>query len=383
MDFQKLQNFIETWQEPPFRLRQIAGAMLRQGKSSFLDITVIPLELRRALTKEINILSFSMEQVVGAKDERTFKAVLKLGDGNIVESVFMAPKLGEWSACLSCQAGCAMGCAFCATGALGLKRNLTAEEITDQVLFWQQYFKNMKKSPLHPPLEKGERGGFNSFTHLVFLFMFEPGANWPAVSQALRDLLNPELFGFGSRGIAVSTCGLPLVVANMAKEFPQVNLALSLHFANDEKRSQYMPINRVFNLAALRGALQNYFKTSRRKVFIEYVMLDKINDSKTDAEELARYLKSVGPAHLLHINLIPYNTASGESLPLTLTLSPKGRGDKGDFNKYNTCQTFIPSSSIVIKAFGDCLRHHGFRVTVRRSLGLDIRGACAQLGGGI
>jgi 23S rRNA (adenine2503-C2)-methyltransferase len=154
--------------------------------------------------------------VASAKDERAYKAVLKLnfsggavplGAVPQIETVFMAPKPGEWSACVSCQAGCPMGCAFCATGKMGFKRNLTAEEICGQVLFWRQWFKGMGKIPSNLPLIKGEKGGFNEFTHIVFMGMGEPGANWEAVAESLRAFLNPKIFGFGSRGISLSTCG--------------------------------------------------------------------------------------------------------------------------------------------------------------------------------
>ena len=373
MDFQKLQDFLKARQEPRFRFGQIAGAIGRQGKASFLEIETIPLALRKILAKEFKVLSFTVEKIIEAKDKRTYKALFKLADGNLLESVFMAPKPGEWSACLSCQVGCAMHCAFCATGEMGLKRNLTTEEITDQVLFWRQFFVKMKSTE-DPPMgetkqsrEYKESDGIASarqggprndtksvnFTHLVFMGMGEPFHNWPAVKQSLRDLLNPELFGFGSRGIAVSTSGLTPIIPEFVKEFPQVNLAISLHFATDEKRSRYMPVNKAFSLEVLKKTLQDYFEVSRRKVFIEYVMLKDINDSQEDAEQLALYLKSIGPIHLLHLNLIPYHAAGGD---------------------------FASSPLAVIQSFGDYLRSHGFRVTVRRSLGLDIGGACGQLG---
>lgn len=183
--------------------------------------------------------------------------------------------------------------------------------------------------------------------------MGEPFANWPHVRESLRLFIDPELFGFGSRGLSVSTSGMAKGIVDLAKEFPQVNLALSLHFANDEKRTQFMPINKAFNLDALRKALKEYFSITKRKIFIEYLMLDGKNDSEQDALDLAEYLKSVSP-YLLHVNLIPYNTTT----PLLKSSSPKK-----------------------IREFRNTLLQQDIPATIRKTMGQDIDGACGQLSG--
>lgn len=184
--------------------------------------------------------------------------------------------------------------------------------------------------------------------------MGEPFLNWENVREAIKNLHDPELFNFGWRSLSISTAGIPEGIEKMVEEFPQVNLAVSLHFADDEKRSQYMPINRKYNLEKLRLALQNYFSKCRRKVFVEYVMLSGINDRQKDAQDLIRYLKSVGNAGLLHVNLISYNAASG---------------------------IFRPSSRERMQEFKNYLLGNGIGATIRKSLGTDIQGACGQLAG--
>ncbi|MDP1619528.1 MAG: 23S rRNA (adenine(2503)-C(2))-methyltransferase RlmN, partial [bacterium] len=255
-----------------------------------------------------------------------------------IEAVLIAPKPDVWSVCISCQVGCAIGCKFCATGKMGLKRNLTAEEITDQVLFWIQYLKNINQK----------------ISTVVFMGMGEPLLNWEQVSRSLRDLIDPTLFGFGARSISVSTSGIPEGIEKLAMEFPQVNLALSLHFGSDEKRSQAMPINRKNNLETLREALKKYFLKTNRKVFLEYVMLSGVNDSREDADKLIRFVKSIGKLQLLHVNLIRYNSTGSE---------------------------FKPSSKEHTVEFRDYLAQNRIDVTIRKSLGEEIQGACGQLAG--
>ncbi len=239
-----------------------------------------------------------------------------------------------------------MGCKFCATGKIGFKRNLTAEEITDQILFWRQYLKRQESKNLLAASPTSH------VTNVVFLGMGEPFLNWKNVSQSIKILTDKNLFGFSSRSISVSTCGIVGGVKEMAKEFPQVNLAISLHFADDEKRNAYMPINKKENLGILKKALQEYFKIAKRKVFLEYIMLENINDSKEDAKMLADYIKSIGFSHLLHVNLIRYNLVH---------------------------EDFRSSSKSKIYAFKKELGKYKVNSTIRKSLGEEIKGACGQL----
>jgi len=373
MDINKLEEILIKYSEPKFRLEQIRKAVYKDGVFSFLEVSTISKSLRETLDKEIKVLAFSTEKVLTARDGRSIKALLKLRDGNLIETVLISPKparlastssfresrRGLWSACISCQVGCAMGCRFCATGKMGFTRNLTAEEITDQVLFWKQF---LRKSQIPNPnfqtnnkskIQKTKIENYD-ISNVVYMGMGEPFLNWEEVRQSLKDLIDPELFGFGSRSISVSTSGIREGIENFGKEFPQVNLAISLHFAGDKKRGEYMPVNIKYNLEKLKKSLRKYFGSSNRKVFIEYIMLEGINDSREDALDLARYLKSIGKLQLLHVNLIRYNTTS---------------------------ENLKPSSGNATQKFKNYLLENNISATIRKSLGEEIQGACGQLAG--
>jgi len=226
------------------------------------------------------------------------------------------------------------------TGKGGFKRNLTAEEITDQILFWKQYLKKNKIN--------------GNFSNIVYMGMGEPFLNWEEVKKSVEDLINPKLFNFGSRSISISTVGIKGGIEKYLAEFPQVNLAISLHFADNEMRSQYMPVNKSYDLEDIKKDLQEYFKKSKRKVFIEYIMFEGLNDEIKDADKLMEYLKSIGNSYLLHVNLISYNETFGE---------------------------FKSSSKNKIEKFKDYLLQNKINATIRKSLGTEIAGACGQLAG--
>ncbi len=395
MNIEKLEQFLQQNNLPKFRLGQIQKAIFADGVASFEEITTLSKELREKLEKEMDILSFEVEKVLVAADGQSIKALLKLNSCHcerisqqddeskklgsdfstkvemtydLIETVLISPKPGTWSACISCQVGCAMGCRFCATGKMGFKRNLTAEEITDQILFWKQYLaKNLKSKILNPKTDSAENNQEDNLipfqnskfeiqnsdvSNIVFMGMGEPFNNWEHVSQSIKDLTNEKLFGFGSRSLSVSTSGIASGIEKLASNFPQVNLAISLHFASDEKRDRYMPVNKVDNLESLKKALQKYFQVTKRKVFLEYIMLDGVNDAALDAKMLAQYLHSVGNAHLLHVNLIRYNATSAD---------------------------LKPSSKTRTQLFKKELEKYFINATIRKSLGEEIKGACGQL----
>lgn len=342
MNTAKLEKYLSEAGLPGFRLKQIIKAVFKDGVSSFSQISTLSKDLREKLDKEFPILSFEVVEILEAGNSQSVKALLKTKDESLIETVLISPKPGIWSACISCQVGCQMGCRFCATGSMGFKRDLTAEEISDQVLFWCQHLK-AKSYKLKT---------VNDVSNIVYMGMGEPFNNWEKVSESIRILTGKDLFGFGSRSLSVSTSGIAEGILKLAEEFPQVNLAISLHFADDEKRSQFMPVNQKDNLEKLKSALQKYSQKTKRKVFIEYILLENINDSRKDAQNLASYLKSIGNAHLLHVNLIRYNTTSA--------------GLK-------------PSSKIRTQAFKEMLASQNIKATIRKSLGEEIKGACGQL----
>lgn len=340
MNRKEIKNFLENNNQPKFRWVQIKKAIFEDGILSFDKISTIPKDLREDLTKNFKILSLETVNVPVSKDRKVAKALLKTSDGRKIETVLIASRKGEWSACVSSQAGCPLGCKFCATGNLGFGRNLSAEEITDQILFWRGF------------LAQGKLEG--KLSNIIFMGMGEPFLNWENVRESLKDLTDENLFGFGDRSISVSTAGIPDGIKKISHEFPQVNLAVSLHTANDKKRDDLMPINKKYDLAQLKRAIVNYLDRTNRKVFIEYVMLDGINDSRTDAKELVDYIKSFEKKHLLHVNLISYNITSGQ---------------------YQS----TPQDKIM--EFKGFLARNDVHVTVRKSLGDEIKGACGQLAG--
>lgn len=347
MNTHKLEQFLKENNLPKFRLGQIQKAIFQDGVSSFSEITTLSKDLREKMENELKLLSFEVEKVLIAKDEQSIKALLKLEGGDLIETVLISPKPGTWSACISCQVGCAMGCRFCATGKMGFKRDLTAEEITDQILFWRQYLKANESKEAK-----------SSFNNIVYMGMGEPFLNWRHVSESIRDLTDEKLFGFGSRSLSVSTSGITEGIEKLATEFPQVNLAISLHFASDKKRDLYMPVNKKDNMESLRNALKDYFNVTNRKIFLEYIMLDGINDTALDAKLLADYIFSIGNTHLLHVNLIRYNTVA----------NPPAGGLK-------------PSSKTRTQIFKQELEKHRVSATIRKSLGEEIKAACGQLAG--
>lgn len=372
MNIDKLAEKLKELNQPAFRLKQIQKAVFEDGVSNFGEITTLAKDLREKLEKEIKVLSFEVEKILVAKDGQSAKALLKLHDGKMIETVLISPKPEDWSVCISSQVGCPMNCRFCATGRGGFARNLTAEEITDQVLFWKQYLKNNQK--LKTTNQK--------LDNVVYMGMGEPFLNWENVKESIKNLINPELFGFGSRSISVSTAGIPEGISKLAQEFPQVNLAISLHFADDEKRSEFMPVNKKYNLDELRNYLRRYLSSTNRKVFIEYILLENINDSREDAGKLASYLKSVGKPHLLHVNLIRYNPSIvipsevEESNIEKVDLSTPLRSAQDDI-------LFQPSSKTKTQNFKDYLLQNHINATIRKSLGEEIQGACGQLSGNI
>lgn len=325
--------------QPKFRLEQIRKAVFKDGISSFSEISTIPKDLRELLEGELKILSFETERFLISDDKKSMKALLRLSDNSCIETVLLSPRPGTWTACISSQVGCPLGCEFCATGKGGFRRDLYSEEITDQILFWRQYL-NRKKFP--------------DLSNIVYMGMGEPMLNWENVKKSVEGLIDIKLFNFGSRSISISTVGVKGGIEKFLSDFPQVNMAISLHFPDDETRSKFMPANRNYNLENLKEDLKKYFKKSKRKVFMEYIMFDELNDSLDDAKKLVAYLNSIGNVYLLHVNLISYNETFGE---------------------------FKASSKNKIERFKNFLLQNKINATIRKSLGTEIAGACGQLAG--
>ena len=354
MDPIKLAQTLSSRGEPGYRLGQILEAVYKRGAASYAEIRVLPAPLREALAPQAPILSLTERRLLVSKDGRSRKAALALADGLAIETVLLKPKPGpDWTTCISCQAGCAVGCTFCATGLMGLKRSLTPEEIVDQVLYWVQHLK--RALPLPPSAGEGRGEGSSvsgRVTNVVFMGMGEPFHCYESVAESIRQLTDPARLGLAQRHIAVSTAGLAPGIERFATDFPQVSLALSLHAANDRLRSKLVPVNKAYPLARLAESLRVYLAKTNRRVFLEYVLLAGENDTPGHAGELAAFVRKTGPVHRFHVNLIAWNpTRTSHAAP----------------------------AAAQARVFKAELEKAGLSVTIRKNLGQDIQGACGQL----
>jgi 23S rRNA (adenine2503-C2)-methyltransferase len=309
--------------EPPFRARQVWEWAAR-GACSYEEMTNLPRELRAALESEVPLSSLRLIDEARASDG-TEKALFETVDGRPVEAVLMRYRDGRRSLCLSSQSGCPLTCTFCATGAMRFGRNLTASEILDQALHFRRH---------------------EDVNHAVFMGMGEPLMNLDAVLGACQRL--PEL-GVATAHTAISTVGWIPGIERMSQERPAVRLALSLHAADDSLRSEIMPVNERYPLREVLDACLRWHERRHREVFVEYLMLDGVNDRYEQAVALAELLE---PRRAFKVNLIPYN--------------PTDSGFRG-------------STREAIAAFRAALEARGVRATVRLTRGRDIDAACGQL----
>ncbi|MEK7384573.1 MAG: 23S rRNA (adenine(2503)-C(2))-methyltransferase RlmN [Elusimicrobiota bacterium] len=338
MDAAKVQAALKDLGQPGYRWDQIRRAVYDQAVSSYDMVAVLPADVRRALGQKAPILSMTERRVDASQDGRAYKALLDLPGGGTVETVLLRPSPTRWTTCISSQVGCAIGCTFCATGLMGLTRSLTPEEITDQVLFWRQYMKRM--------------GLDGRLDNVVYMGMGEPFACYEQVSASLKTLMDQKLFAVGARHISVSTAGVAPRIEDFGRDFPQVNLAVSLHAADDELRTRLVPMNKAYPLARLADSLKKYLLMTNRKLFFEYVLLKGENDRPQDAQALVAWLKGLGPLSLLHVNLIVFN---------------------------QTDTPHQPTAESDARRFQEQVMSSGLKATVRRNLGRDIGGACGQL----
>ena len=337
MNLKLLRNFFQN--EPQYRLKQAHKALFVDLVSDWQEVTVFPTSLRESLNKEF---SLNIKTEVYKSKDKSVKVLIELEDGLKIEAVLMRHGKGRNTICLSSQVGCPLGCNFCATGAMGFKRNLSVSEIVDQYLFLARYLKNLEK----------ENNKVGKITNVVFMGMGEPFLNYESVMDAIRIINDKDLIGLGARHISISTAGVVDGIKKLAKENIQVNLAISLHAPDDKLRSELMPINNKYNIKKILLAVDYYIEKTSRRVMFEYLMIKDVNDSTGQAKKLVQLMKM--PLHL--VNLISYN--------------PTNSKDK-----------FMPSPAINIKKFQDILEKEGVAVTKRHSFGQDIKAACGQLAG--
>jgi 23S rRNA (adenine2503-C2)-methyltransferase len=322
---------------PRYRADQVLRALYHDFPANLDDITTLPQGLRRRLSDSAWTLGEATEvRRVQSDDGETTKLLLRMTDGTLIETVLMQyPVDGRHpraTVCVSTQAGCAMGCVFCATGQMGFERNLRAEEVVAQVLHMARVLR-----------ERGEH-----VTNVVFMGMGEPLANYAETVRAVRLLTDARAFGLGQRHVTVSTVGLIHAIDRLADEDLQVGLAISLHAPNDELRQRLVPTAGPSSVEDLVSAAQRFFRRTGRRVTFEYALIDGVNDSEALATELALLLRGMG----VHVNLIPVNpTAGGYGRP------PRGR----------------------VLAFERILIEGGVNCTVRVEKGAEISAACGQL----
>lgn len=340
---EELAEYVQSMGQPAYRARQIWEWIYQRYALDFDAMANLPKALRTRLAEDAYVNPLTPVAEVVSENKDTFKVLFRLHDGQTIEAVLMVYDTRR-TLCISSQAGCAMGCTFCATAQGGLARNLTAGEIVAQVLYFANYLADEDGRGPEMGLERPTR-----VTNIVLMGMGEPMHNYRNVWTTLRRLIAPEGFGLGARHITLSTVGLVPMIDRMAEEGLQVGLAVSLHAPNDELRDQLTPINTRYPIAELLAAVQRYIARTNRRVTFEYALMRGINDTPALAEEMAHKLRGV----LCHVNLIPLNPIPD---------SP-----------------FQPTSDADTLAFAEILRRHGISTTVRVRRGIEIAAGCGQL----
>lgn len=327
----------EAWVEqeglPAYRARQVRHWVFNARVSSFDEMTNLPKSLRAQLAGKARINHLEEIKSEVSRDGTT-KYLFKLEDGHTIETVLI-PERNHFTLCISSQAGCAMNCLFCLTGKQGLKRNLTAAEIVDQVV-------RVKRSMKDP----------DRLTNIVLMGMGEPLANYDAVVKALDNLIAEDGMNFSHRTVTLSTCGLVPQIQELGKD-TKVNLAVSLNAADDEMRNVLMPVNRRYPLARLVSALKAFPLPNRRMITFEYILIRGMNDRDEDAMKLVSLLKGLRAK----INLIPLNPHPGLRLE-------------------------APAPERIL-GFQEILVRNHFTAIIRKSKGQDISAACGQLSGAV
>lgn len=330
--------WLEERGEKPFRCTQIWKWLYQKRVSSFSEMSDLSLITRSLLDNHFSLASMVEDKVQYAKDG-TIKCLLKLTDGNLIETVLMEHSYGL-SICVTTQVGCNIGCTFCASGLLTKKRDLTAGEIVEQLLHMQ------KKLDIAPDQKR--------ISHIVVMGIGEPFDNYDHVLRFIRIVNHAKGLAIGARHITVSTSGLDRKIKAFAHEGLQVNLALSLHAANNVLRTQIMKLNKAIPIEKLMEAIDYYLDQTNRRVTFEYILLKDVNDSEASAFELANLILARNQRHLVHVNLIPYNPV-----------------DELDHYKRSAPKT--------IRRFVSTLRAQGIHAVVRAEHGTDIDAACGQL----
>src|SRR5512134_3623521 len=354
LDADEITNLLKEWNEPAYRAKQIWQGIYQQLYNSPAQFSNLPKSLREKLAEHVTFSPFKVKVYQDSSDGSTRKTLFELPDGNLIEAVLMRygdpadnPQItasptgrgakNRRTLCISTQAGCAMGCVFCATGQMGFKRNLSSGEIVAQVLYYARMLKDMNES----------------VTNIVLMGMGEPFHNYDNTMAAIDRLNDPDGFNFGARRFTISTVGLVPQIRRFADEERQVNLAISLHAADDEERVKMLPVNKRYKIDEVLDACRYYVEKTRRRVTFEWALIHGVNDSPEVAKKLAARLKGL----LCHVNAIPLNPTAGY----------EGRATDR--------QRAV--------AFKETLEQAGIPCTIRMKRGIDIQAGCGQLAGSV
>ncbi len=331
-EYKDLAALLSQWGQPAYRAKQLWEGLYLQFWASADKFTTFPKDLRKQLQEHFSFTHLQEDQHLYSSDGQTTKVLLRLPDGQAIETVLMRYS-DRRTLCISTQAGCAMGCVFCATGQMGFRRNLSSGEILEQVLFFSRQ--------LHA---EGERP-----TNVVLMGMGEPFNNYDASLAAIDRLGNPDGFNMGARRFTISTVGLIPAIKRFTAERRQVGLAISLHATEDLLRSSMLPINQRYPIRDLIQACREYVQVTGRRVTFEWALIRDVNDSPQEAQKLAGLLAGLN----CHVNVIPLNPTQGYS------------GQRSTRDR--------------VAAFQQVLESNGIPCTVRVRRGIDIQAGCGQL----
>jgi 23S rRNA (adenine2503-C2)-methyltransferase len=332
LTFPELASVLDEWGQPAYRARQIWQGLYKQFWDSPDRFTNLPAALRNELAGKIQFNVLSPVTTLNSSDGQTVKTLFRLADGKAIEAVLMRYDRRN-TLCISTQVGCAMGCVFCATGQMGFKRHLSSGEIVAQVMYYAR-------------LLYAEAA---AVTNIVIMGMGEPFHNYDSLMAAIDRLNEPDGFNFGARRFTISTVGLVPAIRRFALEKRQVNLAISLHAADDNLRTSMLPVNKRYPIDELLAACREYVDTTGRRITFEWALVNGVNDTPEQAHMLAGKLKGL----LCHVNAIPLNPTQG----------------------YSGQATTRERAEI----FKDILSQAGIPCTIRLRRGIDIQAGCGQL----
>jgi 23S rRNA (adenine2503-C2)-methyltransferase len=331
LNLSELKDKLRQWQYPDFHAKQILSWVYRRGVVEFAKMTDLSAGLRRKLEESFSLGNLKLKNILISRDG-TEKFLLELNDGRVIEAV-MIPAQARFTGCVSTQVGCKFACFFCASGMGGFKRDLTAAEILEQVLY----------------LKYNSRA--RNLTHLVFMGIGEPLDNYDNVLKAVRMINSKEGLGLGARRITISTCGIVPGIRRLGDEKLQIELSVSLHGADDKTRSLLVPVNKKYPLKELISTCRDYINKTNRQITFEYVLIKDVNSDLPSAQKLTRLCKILKTCK---VNLIPANPAKEKNV-----LAP---------------------NKLEILLFRDRLLKSGISATLRKARGEDILAACGQLG---